>query len=243
MAGVCQNRCQMTTVHGRTRYARRCRNEPALLPVRKPRREGDRVPARLRGQRHANSTAPGIRLPELDLSCQMPVPSNVSRPSTNTRAWPASQQLSPSVPSSAIAEPWKRITPVEPERARDQPSAPGPGGRRRRRAGRDRARGRDLESQPAVRLPGGDRASRGGGPSKKRPNEPSGARAESAAAAFVRIQLPRERGAALRSRARTSPRRAARRCRSRPAGRRTRPRRSARSDATAFARRQSPRRR
>ena len=55
--------------------------------------------------RQANSTVPGIRLPELDLSCQIPVPSNVSRPSTNTRAWPASQQLSPSVPSSAIAEP------------------------------------------------------------------------------------------------------------------------------------------
>src|SRR5215472_5676115 len=57
------------------------------------------------GQRQANSTVSGILRLELDLFCQMPVVSVVSTPSTKTRACPASQHRSPSVPSSAMPAP------------------------------------------------------------------------------------------------------------------------------------------
>src|ERR1035441_9186831 len=61
------------------------------------------------GQRQLSSTEFGKRCPLDDLFCQIPVLLNVSRPSMNTRAWPASQQTSPIVPISAIARPVKRM--------------------------------------------------------------------------------------------------------------------------------------
>ena len=57
------------------------------------------------GQLQAKRTASGKLRPALDLFCQMPVASKVSRPSTKTRAWPFSQQRLPSVPSTATADP------------------------------------------------------------------------------------------------------------------------------------------
>jgi hypothetical protein len=63
-----------------------------------------------RGQRQAKSTLPGIAIPALDLFCQIQVRSKLSRPSMNTRTWPASQQRSPSVPIRAIPSPSKRMT-------------------------------------------------------------------------------------------------------------------------------------
>lgn len=59
------------------------------------------------GQRQAKRTVLGMVRSELDLFCQMPVVSFVSVPSMKTRACPASQHCSPSVPISAMPVPMK----------------------------------------------------------------------------------------------------------------------------------------
>src|SRR5215471_19643651 len=61
------------------------------------------------GQRQENKTVSGMLRAELDLFCQIPVVSVVSVPSMNTRACPASQHCSPTVPYRAMASSVKVI--------------------------------------------------------------------------------------------------------------------------------------
>ena len=137
-----------------TAYAPSCKNDPPSFGLAIP---GRNVRLWLPGVRHrqANRMVLGMLRAALDLFCQMPVPSNVSRPSMSTRACPASQHRSPSVPSSAIPDPRNRMV---------AGAARSDGGCESRLpnrpscdwlCGRDRA-GRDLKRQPAVGLPRGD---------------------------------------------------------------------------------------
>src|SRR5260370_15244798 len=138
------------------------------------------------GHCHANNTVWGMLLLELDLFCQIAEVSVVSTPSMNPLAWPSSQQASPNVPIRAIPLPVKVIkagndevvilvvVAVAFDHALFTVGEP---------VGSSPAAATISEKPPLVMysviMP------TGGGPLKKRPNEPvEGSIAETAAAAL-----------------------------------------------------------
>ena len=175
----------MTTVRAGTRYARTCRNGPPSLPFGTP---GANEIVCVPGSAPAPGEQHRARDPLARARLVLPDPGAVEGLA------PVDEHARVAGLAAALAERSeqrdRRAVEVDhagrAERARDPPGA-GPGARRGAVAPVGSSAAAAISSARPPFVCQAVTSVAGGGPSKKRPNEPSGARAESAAAAFVRI--------------------------------------------------------